>query len=104
MEIIFEANVKKYFEDYSIMINEIGTNLTKSTKKRVDQLKASKTLQKYLTYKLGSPHPLHGNLEGCIGVSITGNFRLVFLPINEKKIKIKGVVDYHGSKENWLIP
>lgn len=56
-------------------------------------------------------------LEGGIvrySIHLNQNYRLIIRPINEKSdakslkecetVIIEGVVDYHGSKENWLIP
>jgi proteic killer suppression protein/toxin YoeB len=109
LEILYEAKIKMYFEDYILMKNKIGSDTTKLIKKRIDQLKASQSFASYLEYNLGKPHPLKGKLKGCYGVNITGNLRLVFHPTTDildkcNKIMIKGVVDYHGSKENWYIP
>lgn len=48
------------------------------------------------------------------GVSISANRRLIIQPVSEKlspealknfdTIIIKGVEDYHGSKNEWIIP
>ena len=64
--------------------------------------------------RFGKPHLLEDNLKGCFGISITGNYRLIVEPksnkldnISLKKCKtiiVKGVVDYHGGKNEWIIP
>lgn len=54
-------------------------------------------------------------MEGCYGVHVTANWRLVIRPIvdelspetlkNCDTVQIKGVVDYHGKgANNWIIP
>lgn len=53
-------------------------------------------------------------IKGCYGVSITGNIRLIVKPdvggvdpatlMKCDSVIIKGVVDYHGKKQEWLIP
>lgn len=39
-------------------------------------------------------------------IRITGNYRLIVKPesLGSKKIIIKGVLDYHGDKNEWIIP
>jgi plasmid maintenance system killer protein len=105
--------VEKCFSDFDLMKRQIGKDLTRSTKKRYDQLKAAANFIIYLTTGLGKPHPLTGNLKGCYGISISGNIRLVVKPdvdsldpASFKKcdsVIIKGVMDYHGQKDEWLI-
>lgn len=77
-------------------------------------MKASKTFSIYLTTGLGKPHPLYENLKGYYGVTVTGNVRLVIRPDEEvtepevlqkcDRVIIKGVMDYHGRKNEWIIP
>ena len=54
------------------------------------------------------------DFKGCYGINISGNIRLIVKPDVEildpaslKKcdsVIIKGVMDYHGQKHEWLIP
>jgi len=107
-------SIRKIFNDYELMKREIGNDRTRATKKRIDQLKASVNFSVYLTTGLGKPHPLYENLKGYYGVTITGNVRLIIRPNAESTepevlkrcdtVIIKGVMDYHGSKNEWLIP
>jgi Txe/YoeB family toxin of Txe-Axe toxin-antitoxin module len=107
-------SVRKIFNDYELMKKESGNDRARATKKRIDQLKASETFSIYLTTGLGKPHPLYENLKGYYGVTITGNVRLIVRPNAEsiepevlkqcESVIIKGVMDYHGSKNEWLIP
>lgn len=106
--------VRKIFSDYDLMKKEIGHDRARSIKKRIDQLKASVNFSLYLTTGLGKPHPLYENLKGYYGVSITDNIRLIIRPNVESSepevlrqcdmVIIKGVMDYHGCKSEWLIP
>lgn len=57
-----------------------------------------------MKFGFGKPHPLKGNMERYFGVGITGNYRLVVMPKGNEKIIVRGVIDYHGDKYNWLIP
>ena len=81
----------------------------------MNQLQAAENFNQYLTkIALGKPHHLEGNLYKCFGISITANYRLIVEPIeteldieslrNCKILNIKGVLDYHGGKNEWIIP
>ncbi|WP_066633943.1 type II toxin-antitoxin system YoeB family toxin [Desulfolucanica intricata] len=106
--------VEKCFSDFDLMKRQIGKDLTRNTKKRYDQLKAAANFGIYLTTGLGKPHPLTGNLKGYYGISISGNIRLIVKPDVDSldpaslrkcdSVIIKGVVDYHGQTQEWLIP
>ena len=117
MEIRYDSpRIEKYFSgsNYTSMIKAIGQEITRATKKRIDQMKAAANFQAYLQYGLGKPEHLSGSAGHEYSVHLTGNFRLIFEPESEslsveslsncKVIIIKGVVDYHGGKTNWLLP
>ncbi len=109
-----KASVEKYFNDFNLMGKEKGKDLTKSVKRRYDQLKAANNFSVYLEIGLGKPHPLYENLKGCYGISVTGNVRLIVRPdvesLNPESLRkcdtiiIEGVMDYHGKKNEWIIP
>ncbi len=123
MQIIYEDDsVRELFEDLcqiqvpkGLMKRLIGQELTRAVKKRYDQLKAADSFYIFQTTGLGKTHSLTG-MEGCYGVHINANWRLVVKPIAKDvsseslkscdTVQIKGVVDYHGkgSKNNWIIP
>ncbi len=107
-------SVRIIFNDFELMKKEIGKDRARATKKRIDQLKASDNFSIYLTTGLGKPHPLYENLKGYYGITITGNIRLIVKPDAESldpealkecdTVIIKGVMDYHGRKNEWIIP
>lgn len=106
--------VREIFNNLDLMKKVIGNERARAAKKRIDQLKASINFSVYLTTALGKPHPLYENLKGYYGIIITGNVRLIVKPGAESldpealkecdTVVIKGVVDYHGRKNKWLIP
>lgn len=115
MLILYETKqVHKIFNDFDLMKKEIGNERTRATKNRLNQLKASMNFSIYLTTGLGNPHPLFENLKGYYGITIAGNVRLIVKPDSESldpealkgydTVFIKGVMDYHGKKNKWLIP
>jgi proteic killer suppression protein/toxin YoeB len=107
-------SVREIFNDFDLMKKEIGKDRARAAKKRLDQLKAAINFSIYLSTGLGKPHPLYENLKGYYGVTITGNVGLIVKPDAESlapealkecdTVIIKGVIDYHGRKNEWLIP
>lgn len=107
-------SVEKIFNDFDLMRKIIGYERARAIKKRIDQLKASVSFGIYLSTGLGKPHPLYGDLKGYYSIAITGNVRLIVKPnaisLEPEDLKacdtviLRGVVDYHGGKNEWLIP
>jgi proteic killer suppression protein/toxin YoeB len=115
VEIEYANNaVSKYFMDFGLMGKKKGMDMAKAVKRRFDQLRAADTFLDFLSLGLGKPHQLTANLNGRYGISVTGNVRLIVRPVVErldsaslgtcKTIIIEGVVDYHGTKIEWIIP
>lgn len=117
MEIYYEGkNIEKLFTNFSKIKKEKGLKIARVLKRRVDQIKASDTLDIYLRNAAGNPHFLKGDRKGLIGVSVDKNKRLILKPslnreiefslaIKEcRKIIIVGVEDYHGGKTTIYIP
>ena len=107
--------VRKIIEDPSKLQKTVGFEIGRSVKKRLNELQSANNFNEYLTrIALGKPHPLEGDLDKCYGIHVTGNYRLIVEPITEsldmeslkecKIIDIKGVVEYHGKKYEWIIP
>lgn len=116
----FESHqVKKLFDDLDIkttkgrMQKKIGPLLTKQVTKHYRQLQIFHTLYQFIESGVGKIHMLEGDIVRY-SIHLNQNYRLIIRPINEKSdakslkecetVIIEGVVDYHGSKENWLIP
>lgn len=115
MQIEFDDNkVKKIFSDYSLMKKSVKIEIVKMIKKRIDALIASESFYIFLKTGLGKPHALIGDLNGCYGITVSVNYRLIVKPIaadlSVESLKkcdsliVKGVEDYHGGKNNWIIP
>lgn len=106
--------VSRYFMDFGLMGKKRGMDMAKAVKRRFDQLRAADTFLDFLSLGLGKPHQLAANLKGRYGISVTGNIRLIVKPGVEqldsvslgkcKTVTIEGVVDYHGTKIEWIIP
>ena len=112
MQITYASKkVQRYFEDYNEMKKKIPLDWVRTVKKHLDRLRAAAVFGDFLRLNLGHPEKLKGNNAGRYSLHINGNVRLIIEP-NEKGdavmicevVQIKGVVDYHGDKENWYIP
>ena len=110
-----DEKVRKILCDAKTLQRKVGLEFGKQIKKRMNQIEATDNFNEYLTIvRFGNPHPLEGNLDKCFGIGITGNYRIVVEPLETeldmeslkdfKKINIKGVLDYHGGKNEWIIP
>ena len=110
------SKVQEFFEDYAKIAKKHGNEFAKRLQKRMSELMSYENVFELFGSKLGDPHFLKGDLDSCIAVSITGNLRLILeTGISQKsrdvldvfklkEIEIKGVVDYHGDKYEWIIP
>lgn len=77
----------------------------------MNRLEAAKSFGDILELGLGKPEPLSGYKNLTYSLRVSANVRLIFelkaTPDNVRdceEIKMKGVCDYHGDKENWYIP
>ena len=106
--------LQRLFADYGLILKKIGEDKTKAIKKHMDRLKASPNFMSFIKLGLGHPHTLTGDLSGCYAIAVSGNVRLIVKPVCDAltptelsvctDIVVKGVVDYHGGKNEWLIP
>lgn len=101
------------YQSKNLMQRKIGHESSVILRKRLLQIKAAPNFNEYLNTGLGKPHILSENLKGWYGVSILANTRLILKPDSEslsaeelkKSISalLRGVLDYHGRNENWLV-
>ena len=109
MKIEYEDNrTKKIFLDFDQLYTIMGFDLQKKLKLTLNRLEAAINFREFLNLGLGKPHSLQNNLKGYYGVTLSGNVRLIVKPAEEDLdstvFVLKGVCDYHGSKEEWIIP
>ena len=121
MEILYaNQKIEELFSDLDNIANsrnllqkQIGLMLSKKAKLRMNQLKAAETFQKYLDFHIGNPHSLKGDFAKFYGVDLDKHTRLIIQPEPpdlssealkiSKKVRIIGIVDYHGDKNEWII-
>ena len=112
--LIQDIKAKKIIEDGDRLVRKIGLEMARMVKKRMNEMQAATNFKDYLDYGLGKPHPLSGNLDKLYGIHLNKNYRLIVEPLSNrlddvglkecKNINIKGVVEYHDGKNEWLIP
>lgn len=110
-----DEKVQKILCDAKVLQRKVGLEIGKKVKQRMNQLEAAENFNQYLTkIGFGKPHPLVGDLDKCYGIHITANYRMVVEPLetkldmeslkNCKLLNIKGVLEYHDGKNEWIIP
>ncbi len=111
---VHNKKLKGILQNADTLKKIIGLELSRMVLRRCNELMSADNFKDYLSYGIGRPHLLEGNLNGFYGIRLNANYRLIVEPlvdqINEKTLKeckninIKGVMDYHDGKYNWLIP
>lgn len=116
MKIIYDnPKVENCFTDFSVMKRKLNPEWVKPIKKHINNLEAADNFGIFLSLRLGKPEPLSGYKFPTYSLHISANVRLIIElqsteNENEDEVKncecliVKGVCDYHGSKENWYIP
>ena len=92
----------------------ISFEYLRSIKMKFDQLLASPNFYFVIYQRIGKCEALVGDMKGKYSIHISANYRIIISPnslsleINDLKLceefYIEGVVDYHGNKQNWIIP
>ena len=105
------AKVERYFSDFSQMQKKVPLDWIRSIKKHLNHLAAADCFGDFLKLGLGQPEQLTGYNPIRYSLRVSANARLIIEPNATQdtilicdEIQIKGVSDYHGSKENWYIP
>lgn len=124
LDIMYEnSDVRVLFEDLNdvrntknLMTKEIGSELTRSVKKRYNQISAFSTFYALQQSGIGKIESLDADLKGSYSLRLTKNYRLIIKPRSDNTsaeslkicdtVIIEGVIDYHGksTKNNWIIP
>jgi proteic killer suppression protein len=110
MRILFASRkLKRQFSDEAALVKAFGER-ARGLMKRIDVLKAAKTLDDVPTTPPHRRHALSGKWAGHYAVDVTGNWRLIFRPASQggpggkaspddpaavTAIEIVAVVDYH---------
>ena len=122
MDIVYnDKKVEKLFTDLNDVIHSknllqrrVGKDRAIAVKKRKNQIEAASTFKSYLNLHIGNPHLLREDLAGLYGVDIDPHLRLIIEPVSDdlspeslakcETVVLIGLVEYHGDKNEWLIP
>ena len=118
-----DDGVKELFDDLNdvrnsknLMKKEIGAELTKTVKKRYNQIVAFTSFSSLQQSGIGKMESLEGDRKGSYSLRVSANYRLIVKPkakdLSAESLKscdtliIEGVIDYHGKgkKVSWIIP
>ncbi len=64
---------------------------------RLAVLRATEKFTQLFGYQALRMHPLKGNRAGQYSITLTGNYRLIIEKVQEDKVCIVDVEDYHGD-------
>lgn len=64
---------------------------------RLAILRAADKFSQLYGHKALRLHPLKGNRAGQYAITLTGNYRLIIEKVDEEKVRIMNVEDYHGN-------
>lgn len=105
MDIEYANNaMRKTLEDSRLIIKKHG-DIAKVLIRRMSDLRVAASLNEITHLPPPRRHKLTGNLDGCWGIDVSKNKRLVIRPIGDfdpedlttiTTIRIEDIVDYHG--------
>lgn len=64
---------------------------------RLEDLRAVDEFSQLYGHRALRLHPLKGNRAGQYSITLTGNYRLIIEKVQEDKVRIIDVEDYHGD-------
>ena len=74
-----------------------GTAIGRKYIQRLSVVRATDDFNQLYGHQALRLHPLKGNRSGQYAITLTGNFRLIIEKIEEDKVRILAVEDYHGD-------
>ena len=98
MEITFKnKKIKKVCEDASFAERKYGKRTAELLHQRIDEIKASDSVEIMVKFRIGRCHPLTNNRKGQYAVDLEHPYRLIFEKVGDE-IQIANIieiVDYH---------
>ena len=74
-----------------------GVTIGRKYIQRLAVLRATDKFTQIYGYQALKMHPLKGNRAGQYSMTLTGNYRLIIEKIQEDRVRIIDVEDYHGD-------
>ncbi|MCQ2515490.1 MAG: type II toxin-antitoxin system RelE/ParE family toxin [Saccharofermentans sp.] len=98
MELTYKnSKIEKICTDAKVADRTYGNKMSEKIQMRIDEIRASDTVEDMIKYHIGRCHPLTNNRKGQYAVDLVHPYRLVFEK-RGKEIQIAliiEIVDYH---------
>lgn len=96
MNVSFRSRkLARCYADINLAVREWGPEVGRRYVRRVDLLRAARSLEDLRANRALDVHPLRGNRAGQHALRLTGRMRLV-VTLTGTTAEIEEVVDYHG--------
>ena len=79
------------------LAGSMAFRLAGSISSRLAVLKATGKFTQLFGHRALRLHPLKGNRAGQYAMTLTGNYRLIIEKVQEDRVRILDVEDYHGD-------
>lgn len=100
LEITYKSKkLEKVCEDKKIAVKTYGPDMARKIKIRINEIRASDSIEEMIQFQVGRCHALLGNRLGEYAVDLIQPFRLIFEKDKDtgalKVVKTIDIVDYH---------
>ena len=96
MNVSFRSRkLARCYADINLAIREWGPDVGRRYVRRVDLLRAARSIEDLWPQRALDLHPLRGDRAGQHALRITGRMRLI-VTFSDTGARIEEVVDYHG--------
>jgi hypothetical protein len=91
--------LEKICEDKKVSVKSYGIDMANKIKLRINEIRASDSVEEMIQYQIGRCHALVGDRFGEYAVDLVQPFRLIFIKDDDTKqikvVKIMEIIDYH---------
>lgn len=100
MDITYKSRkLEKICEDKKVSVKSYGIDMANKIKLRINEIRASDSVEEMIQYQIGRCHALVGDRFGEYAVDLIQPFRLIFIKDDDTKqikvVKIMEIIDYH---------
>ena len=100
MDITYKSRkLEKICEDKKVSVKSYGIDMANKIKLRINEIRASDSVEEMIQYQIGRCHALIGDRFGEYAVDLVQPFRLIFIKDDDTKqikvVKIMEIIDYH---------
>jgi len=111
VEVIYKNDREKsFYQDIKALRKDYGDVMAKLIMRRIAEIESHDSVGQLLDRKIGKAHMLTDDYKHCVGISLTGNYRLIIKPVYDDDtdfsqlklrtvhiVKVMEVIDYHGN-------